>query len=70
MNCHWLPVTACCAGLVSPVSLFRRMGVRTRKEIDVEKYALKALQGDFDAVPSQDDRRDLALEALRSSTNI
>lgn len=32
--------------------LFRRMGVRTREEIDRERYALKALRGDFDAVPS------------------
>ena len=30
-----------------PVPLLRRMGIRTRKEIDQEKYALKALRGDF-----------------------
>lgn len=33
-----------------PVSVFRRLGVRTRKEIDREKYALKALRGDFEGV--------------------
>lgn len=34
-------------GWCPPLALFRRMGVRTRKEIDREKYALKALRGDF-----------------------
>jgi hypothetical protein len=31
--------------------LFRRMAVRTRREINKEKYALKALHGDFEDVP-------------------
>ena len=31
------------------VVVFRRMGVRTRREINREKYALKALRGDFDS---------------------
>ena len=31
-----------------PMAVFRRMGVRTRQEIDGEKQALKALRGDFD----------------------
>jgi hypothetical protein len=57
-------------GWCPPVSLFRRLGVRTRKEIDVEKYALKSLRGDFDGVSSMDNRRDRALEALSSSTSI
>lgn len=35
-------------GWCPPVPIFRRLGVRTRKEIDREKYALKALRGDFD----------------------
>ncbi|EIC29909.1 hypothetical protein [Methylomicrobium album] len=34
-------------GWCPPVPLLRRLGVRTRKEIDREKYALKALRGDF-----------------------
>ena len=34
-------------GWCPPVEIFRRMGVRTRPEIDREKYALKALRGDF-----------------------
>jgi hypothetical protein len=34
-------------GWCPPIELFRALGVRTRKEIDQEKYALKALRGDF-----------------------
>jgi hypothetical protein len=34
-------------GWCPPVPILRRRGVRTRKEIDAEKYALKALRGDF-----------------------
>ena len=34
-------------GWCPPVPLFRRLGVRTREEIDREKYALKVLRGDF-----------------------
>lgn len=32
--------------------VFRRAGFRTRQEIDREKYALKALRGDFEGMPS------------------
>lgn len=39
-------------GWCPPVPMFRRLGVRTRKEIDREKYALKVLRGDFDEVDS------------------
>lgn len=35
-------------GWCPPVVLFRRLGVRTRQEIDAERYYLKALRGDFD----------------------
>jgi hypothetical protein len=31
--------------------LFRRIGVRTRDEIDRERYGLKALRGDFSVLP-------------------
>jgi hypothetical protein len=40
-------------GWCPPVPVFRRLGVRTRKEIDREKYALKVLRGDFDVAESQ-----------------
>lgn len=37
-------------GWCPPIPIFRRMGVRTRREINRERYALKALRGDFDGV--------------------
>lgn len=36
--------------------VFRRMGVRSRDEIDRERYAVKAVRGDFDAIPRADAR--------------
>jgi hypothetical protein len=35
-------------GWCPPVALLRRLGVRTRIEIEQERYALKFLRGDFD----------------------
>ena len=37
-------------GWCPPLPVFRRMGMRTRREINREKFALKALRGDFDGV--------------------
>lgn len=37
-------------GWCPPIPLLRRLGVRTQNEIDHEKYALKALRGDFQSV--------------------
>ncbi|MEG3439731.1 hypothetical protein V0288_21565 [Pannus brasiliensis CCIBt3594] len=37
-------------GWCPPLPVIRWMGVRTRDEIDREKYALKVLRGDFDSV--------------------
>jgi hypothetical protein len=34
-------------GWCPPLPVFRAMGVRTQSEIDEERYALKALRGDF-----------------------
>jgi len=34
-------------GWCPPIALFRRLGFRTATEIDEERYALKALRGDF-----------------------
>ncbi|HEV3410373.1 MAG TPA: hypothetical protein VG095_08765 [Chthoniobacterales bacterium] len=42
-------------GWCPPVPILRRQGVRTRREIDAEKYALKALRGDFAQVPRHGD---------------
>ncbi|WP_224247746.1 hypothetical protein [Hyalangium gracile] len=45
-------------------------GVRTRKEIDLEKFALKALRGDFERIPKNDGgplaRANAALVAAQS----
>jgi len=37
-------------GWCPPLPLFRRMGKRTRHEIEEERHALKALRGDYDRV--------------------
>jgi len=38
-------------GWCPPLTALRRMGVRTMAEIDRERYALKALRGDFRGLP-------------------
>lgn len=38
-------------GWCPPIPLLRKMGIRTRREIDREKYALKILRGDFQSMP-------------------
>lgn len=63
---RWLLVPAVVSGFLlhhalrgwcPPIPLLRRLGVRTRKEIERERYALKVLRGDFhDFV--QDESRD------------
>ena len=40
-------------GWCPPVPVLRRFGIRTRGEIDREKYALKLLRGDFTGVGSE-----------------
>lgn len=39
-------------GWCPPIPILRRRGIRTRKEIDTEKFALKGLRGDFDSLAS------------------
>lgn len=59
VNPRWLAAPAVVFGFLfqhaaqgwcPPLPLLRRMGFRTRKEIDREKYGLKALRGDFDMI--------------------
>lgn len=50
-------------GWCPPVPIFRRLGVRTREEIDREKYALKVLRGDFEQIGTSP-RADEALGAV------
>lgn len=40
------------SGWCPPVALLRRLGVRTQREIDAERTALKAIRGDFVLVES------------------
>lgn len=58
----WRVVSAVASGLLlqhgllgwGPLAeLVRVLGVRTRKEIDLEKFAIKALRGDFERVPKE-----------------
>jgi hypothetical protein len=56
-------------GWCPPIPVLRRLGIRTMREIERERYALKALRGDFDAVPRADqasvnDRVRAALRAV------
>lgn len=37
-------------GWCPPLPVFRRLGVRTASEIDYERYALKAIRGDFEDI--------------------
>lgn len=41
-------------GWCPPMPVFRRLGVRTATEIEEERYALKALRGDFRGVGDGD----------------
>lgn len=50
-------------GWCPPVPLFRRLGFRTEQEIQEERYALKALRGDFEGIPNGS--VDAAMEAVR-----
>jgi hypothetical protein len=54
-------------GWCPPVSIFRRLGVRTMREMDEERYALKALRGDFAGVPRDADAKTRANAAVRAA---
>lgn len=47
------------------VSCLRRMGIRTRREIEAEKYAMRMLRGDFDRLKTVGDETHRAIEAVR-----
>jgi len=74
-NRKWLLLTAGVLGFLlqhsvqgwcPPVSVLRRFGIRTRREIDREKYALKLLRGDFQSIAANPEqlRRNPASEVL------
>ena len=53
-------------GWCPPIPMFRRRGVRTRREIDAEKFALKALRGDFSQVEKNGDPQKSAQAAWQA----
>lgn len=59
-------------GWCPPVPVLRRLGFRTQSEIERERYALKALRGDFREVPdsgaSPKQRAEQVFAAARRST--
>lgn len=59
-------------GWCPPLPILRRLGLRTAKEIEQERYALKHLRGDFAAAPAAGEsawqRARKALFAVRRST--
>lgn len=56
-------------GWCPPVPLLRRLGVRTTREIDQERYALKALRGDFRDLGADNgqDSLERAAKAMKSA---
>jgi len=57
-------------GWCPPLPILRRLGMRTAYEIDQERYALKALRGDFQGLKLDrkaigNDQADAALAAVR-----
>ena len=78
VNRRWLALPAIVGAFVlqdavqgwcPPLPVLRRLGFRTASEIDYERYALKALRGDFaDIHPDKKDRGNkFAEKALRAA---
>ena len=56
-------------GWCPPIPFLRRRGVRTRREIDAEKFALKALRGDFSEVEKNGDPQKTAHAAWQAANS-
>ena len=54
-------------GWCPPIPILRRLGVRTFAEIDEERYALKALRGDFRHVSDEGSNSEDAASALEAA---
>ncbi|CAN5191063.1 DUF2892 domain-containing protein [soil metagenome] len=57
-------------GRCPPIPFFRKLKIRTRQEIDKERYALKVLRGDFDKIADissidTEDKPGYALDAVK-----
>jgi hypothetical protein len=54
-------------GWCPPVPIFRRLGIRTAREIDIERVALKTLRGDFRRGDGEWDAKSRAAHALSAA---
>ena len=55
-------------GWCPPLPILRRLGFRTSREIEIERYALKALRGDFGPIdPGPNNRDSGASHALQAA---
>jgi hypothetical protein len=54
-------------GWCPPIEAFRRLGARSRNEIDAERTAIKALRGDFEGLSAQAGSPDAAARALEAA---
>lgn len=52
-------------GNSAPISCLRGLGIRTRREIEAEKYAMRMLRGDFNQLEGVGDETHRAIEAVR-----
>jgi hypothetical protein len=73
---RWLALTGLVTGFLlqhslqgwcPPVPVLRQLGFRTAREIERERYALKALRGDFDEVRQAENRIVAVLRAIGGS---
>ena len=55
-------------GIYPLLPIFRRLGIRTAREIERERYAVKALRGDFDAMAQEGQPGSGAQSAERSAS--
>ena len=53
-------------GWCPPLPVMRALGIRSRREIDEERYALKALRGDFDHISPKSSPTEV-LDTVRST---
>lgn len=51
-------------GWCPPLPILRRMGIRTAREIETERHALKAMRGDYTALDDADNPVAAVLEAV------
>lgn len=56
-------------GWCPPIEIIRRLGVRTRREIDRERVALKALRGDFGLITGGSTPQEGAKLALSAASD-